>query len=310
MSRPLNIDPELEGMLHVVPALPADDVGAARAAMRALLEQAPAPEVPDGLAVEDIVLDGPDGDPLVLRVYRPGSSGPVAALVHFHGGGFVLGDLDTEHAQNLALAAKLGIAIVSVDYRLAPEHPFPAGMEDCYRGRVWTAEHARDLGVDPARLGVYGQSAGGALAAACAIAARDRSGPPLRCQVLVTPVVDDRCATPSMRSFDATPLWSRPQAEASWRSYLGGETSEVSGYAAPMRATDLADLPPAYLSTAENDPLRDEGIYYALALLQAGVSVELHHYPGTFHGSTMIPADVSRRQTADLHEAIRRGLGA
>jgi acetyl esterase/lipase len=216
-----------------------------------------------------------------------------------------------EHAAAVRMVQVLGIVVVAVEYRLAPENPFPCGLDDCYAAFQWMTKQATDLGVDPDRIGVYGQSAGGGLAAALALLARDRGGPALCFQYLGIPELDDRLDTPSMQQFVDTPVWHRPNAIKSWRYYLGGSAAngEVSPYAAPARATDLRNLPPAYVSTMEFDPLRDEGILYALAMLQAGVQVELHQYPGTFHGSAMVPtAAVSRRGAAEMLEVLRRGL--
>jgi acetyl esterase/lipase len=208
------------------------------------------------------------------------------------------------------VAADLDAVVVSVDYRLAPEHPFPAGIEDCYAALCWTAGQASALGIDPARIALAGQSAGGGLAAGTALMARDRGYPAPCFQLLEIPELDDRLDTPSMLAFQDTPLWNRPNAEWSWRHYLGpGHVGEPSPYAAPARAKDLAGLPPAYVSTMEFDPLRDEGILYALKLMQAGVPVELHSYPGTFHGSGLLPgAAVSKRSAREALDALRRAL--
>jgi acetyl esterase/lipase len=176
---------------------------------------------------------------------------------------------------------------------------------------TWTAAKAAELGIDPERLGVAGESAGGGLSAAIALLARDRGGPALCFQYLGIPELDDRLETPSMRAYVDTPVWNRPNAVYSWTSYLGAEPggADVSPYAAPARATDLSGLPPAFVTTCQFDPLRDEGIQYAQRLLQAGVQTELHHYPGTFHGSSMVAdAAVSRRMFADEVAALRRGL--
>jgi acetyl esterase/lipase len=231
-------------------------------------------------------------------------------LLYIHGGGFVTGDVDTESAGAAGLVAELGILVASVEYRLAPENPYPAGLDDCMAALNWLHSEAGNLGVDPARIGVFGQSAGGGLAAAVALRARDEGGPSLRFQLLGIPELDDRLETPSMRAFTDTPMWSRPNAELSWKYYLGSLTGEVPYHASPARAVDLTGLPTAYVSAMEFDPLRDEAIDYAARLLQAGVSVELHVYPGTFHGSSAIPgATVSRRVHAETMDAVRRGLG-
>jgi acetyl esterase/lipase len=181
--------------------------------------------------------------------------------------------------------------VVSVDYRLAPENPFPAGLEDCYAALSWFSTHAAELGVDPERIAIHGGSAGGGLCAALALLARDRSGPSIAFQYLGIPELDDRLTTSSMTTFVDTPMLNRPTAIHSWDAYLGPgrrSTDNVPPYAAPARATDLTGLPPAYISAMEFDPLRDEDIAYATALLAAGVPVELHLFPGTYHGSSVI----------------------
>jgi acetyl esterase len=194
-----------------------------------------------------------------------------------------------------------------VGYRPAPEHRFPAALDDAYAVLNWTAEHAGKLGIDPARIAVGGHSAGAGLAAAVALRARDQQGPPICFQLLNQPQLDDRQETWSARHFTDTPWMTRDKLAATWRHYLG--SAPASPYAAPARAADLSGLPPAYIATAEFDPLRDEGIGYALRLLQAGVPVELHQWPGTFHGSqAILSAEVSQRQIAELGAALRRAL--
>jgi acetyl esterase len=265
------------------------------------------------LDLEDRTVPGFDGGPdVAVRVYRPTDTrGPVPGILYLHGGGFVTGSIDTEHGMAAELARELGVVVVSVEYRLAPEDPFPAGIEDCYSALVWMHEQAGELGVDLDRLAISGASAGGGLAAGLALLARDREGPKLCFQYLGIPELDDRLETPSMLRFVDTPVWTRPAAERSWQSYLGDAygTGDVSPYASPARATDLAGLPPAYISTMEFDPLRDEGIRYALALLAAGVTVELHSFPGTFHGAAVVAdAAVSRREAAERFTVWRRAL--
>jgi acetyl esterase len=267
----------------------------------------------DDVVSEDRAVPGPKDSPdVAIRIYRPKSESatPRPGLFEIHGGGFVIGDIDMMDAWCQLVAAEVDAIVVSVEYRLAPEHPFPAGLEDCYAALSWTAGNAAELGIDPARLGIAGQSAGGGLAAATALLVRERGGPALCFQVLEIPELDDRLETPSMRAFEDTPLWNRPNAVWSWRHYLGADhDGEVSHYAAPSRAKDLSGLPPAYVSTMEFDPLRDEGILYALGLLQAGVSVELHSFPGTFHGSAMIPtAAVSLQGGKEVIDALKRKL--
>ena len=272
------------------------------------------PQRPD-VVREDREVSGPPNSPdVAIRIYRrkSGESAPRPAVFEIHGGGFLLGSKDMMDPWCDRVAAELDVVVVSTDYRLAPEHPFPAGVEDCYAALCWTAANADPLGIDPDRLAIAGQSAGGGLAAACTLMARDRGGPSLCFQLLEIPELDDRLDTPSMQQFTDTPLWNRPNAVWSWRHYLGPDhQGEVSPYAAPSRATDLSGLPPAYISTMEFDPLRDEGILYALGMMQAGVPVELHNYPGTFHGSAIATtAEVTRRNSQEIMESLKRRLGA
>ncbi|MDQ7810252.1 alpha/beta hydrolase [Amycolatopsis sp. A133] len=310
------IDPELLPWLEMLPAVTLTDhesLLAARASMAQLGELLPAYEPVHPVDVRDTAAPGPSDAPDVpVRVYAPANrTEAVPGLLYIHGGGFVLGNLDMFHTALLHLVDELGIVIVSVDYRLAPEHPFPAPVEDCYAALVWVAAKADELGIDPARLGVAGESAGGGLSAAVALLARDRGGPQLCFQYLGIPELDDRLDTPSMRDYTDTPIWNRPNAVHSWTSYLGAEPggADVSPYAAPARAADLSGLPPAFVTTCQFDPLRDEGIAYAQRLAHAGVAVELRHYPGTFHGSAMVEtAEISRRMFADEVAALRRGL--
>jgi acetyl esterase len=308
------LDPELADVLSALPAGAAAgrsrevDWVAYRRQAKAVQVARPGRQV-GRVDVEERRIPGPlDGPEVPVRIYRPrGAAPPLPVLVYFHGGGFTMGDLDMADRSCEVISAEGHCLVVSVDYRLAPEHPFPAGVEDCYAAVVWTAAHADGLDIDPARVAVGGGSAGGALAAAVALMARDRHGPALCYQLLVYPVIDDRLTTPSS-GFADTPVFTRSAAESMWRAYLGGEGGAgVSPYAAPGRATSLAGLPPAYVLTAELDPLRDEGIDYALRLLHAGVSVELHQYAGAFHGFLSYAADtaVARRALEEQVVALR-----
>jgi acetyl esterase len=291
------------------------DVGAARAQMRALLVPGPAYLPTDPLEITDMTIgDAVTGLRVPIRIYAPANrdNRPLACLVYFHGGGFALGDLEVADRELSYYSDVLGILAISADYRLAPEHPFPAGLDDCYATLCWAVENATDLGIDRRRIAVAGESAGAGLAAAVALLARDRRGPQLCFQLLDLPVLDDRLDTPSMRAFVDTPIWDRRNAELSWQYYLGGVRrggSTVSEYAAPARVHDLAGLPPAFVATAEFDPLRDEGIAYATRLSQAGVRTELHLYPGTFHGASACrDAAVSKRMARDRIDALSRAL--
>jgi acetyl esterase/lipase len=242
-----------------------------------------------------------------VRIYRPRQA--QGAIVWLHGGGFVMGDLETEHPWAVRIANGSGAVLISVGYRLAPEHRFPAALDDACAVLTWTVGHAAELGIDPARIAVGGHAAGAWLAAAVALRARDQQGSPISFQLLNQPELDDRQETWSARNFIDTPFMTRDKVAASWKHYLG--SAPASPYAAPARADDLSGLPPAYIASAEFDPNRDDAIAYAQRLLHAGVSVELHQWAGTFHGSQAVTsAQVSQRQIAELAAALRRGLAA
>jgi acetyl esterase/lipase len=302
-------DPELRPWVAMMPTLDISDISGTRAELRTLVAAAPAYEPARPLDIEDRLIPGSSGAPDVpVRVYTPRQrTAPLPGLLFIHGGGFVVGDIDSEDARAQEIAASADVAVVSVDYRLAPEHPFPAGLDDCFAALVWMEKSSAEIGADPQRIGVGGGSAGGGLAAATALMARDRGGPRLCMQYLGIPELDDRLETHSMTVYTDTPVWNRPNAILSWKYYLAG--AEPTQYAAPARARDLSGLPPTYVDVCEFDSLRDEGIGYAQRLVQAGVPVELHLYPGTFHGSSRVAdAAVSRRMSADSIDGIRRLL--
>jgi len=315
------LDPELAEALTAMPAGldPAASIADMRIlrAMRdtrALLEATGASLPVDArVAVADRMIDGPAGPrALGVRVYTPRDAGtPLPAVVFSHGGAFVLGDTYSDEHRCLTYAAEARCVVVSVAWRHAPEDPYPAGVEDAYRALQWTAEEAGTLGVDPSRLAVAGASSGGAFAAALALMARDRGGPVPALQLLVYPVCDDRLATPSMREFVASPLWTRGSSAQMWRHYLGeGHQGPAPAYAAPARAEDLTGLPPAYVMAAELDPLRDEAIEYAGRLLAAGVPVELHCFAGAFHGFDIVAprSTLGRRALAEQVTALERAF--
>jgi acetyl esterase/lipase len=310
-----NFDSELAGIIPLLPEIQFTDPATARTSRKAMIEAMNRSVDVSGLRIEDKLIAGPEGAPQVpVRIYAPAQrNGNLPALLYMHGGGYIVGSIDTEHTLTVMLTRELGVAVVSVDYRLAPENPYPAAVDDCYAALLWLHAHAGELGVDTARIAVIGQSAGAGLAAAIALMARDRNGPALCFQFLGIPDIDDRLDTPSMRTFTDTPVWHRAHAELSWNFYLGDSykagAADVPVYAAPARATDLRGLPPAYISAMEFDPLRDEGILYAMKLMEAGVPVELHTYPGTFHGSMMVTqAAVTQRQIREMLDVLRRAL--
>ncbi|NYD35098.1 alpha/beta hydrolase [Actinomycetospora corticicola] len=298
-------DPDLAAALPALPDLHIADLAVARARMQEVAARTPPP--PPGAVVEESA-PGPDGPVRVLLARPPvPTTGAAPGVLVLHGGGFVMGSADMSATLAAGLADALGAVVAVPDYRLAPEHPYPAALDDCAAALDWLAARPD---VDPARVALHGMSAGGGLAAALTLRARDEGGPAVCFQVLDAPEVDDRLDTPSMRAFVDTPLWSRPDAERSWQHYLRGlDGGEVPVHAAPARATDLTGLPPAYVVVYENDPLRDEGLAYASGLLAAGVSVELHLFPGTFHRSVILAgAAVSQRQAAETVAALRGGL--
>jgi acetyl esterase/lipase len=296
------MDPELEAFVPFFPKADLTDPVIERKNLAELAASVPAPDI-TGLDIEDRLV--PTDPPVPVRIYRPHQA--QGAIIWLHGGGFVMGDLDTEHPWAARLADGAGAVVISVGYRLAPENRFPAAVDDAYAALTWAAEHAAELGIDPERIAVGGHSAGAGLAAAVALRARDQHGPSICFQLLNQPGLDDRQQTWSARHFTDTPWMNRDKVTAIWRHYLG--CASASPYAAPARATDLSGLPPACVTTAEFCPNRDEGIEYALRLLQAGVSADLHQWAGTFHGSqAILSAEVSQRQLAELGVVLRRAL--
>lgn len=311
-------DSELAPWVAGLPKLRLDHLEAARRTETGLMAQLPRYEPPVPVDVRDAHVPTEPGraSQVPLRIYQPKAGvRRLPGLLYMHPGGFVLGSIEGSEADAIRIAATVGVVVISVGYRLAPEHPYPAALEDSYAALRWVATHADDLNVDGSRVGVAGESAGAGLAAAVALLARDRKGPPLCFQSLVTPALDDRQNTYSARRFTDTPFWHRGAAKASWDHYLGGagarsDDGQVSAYAAPARASDLSGLPPAYVTACEFDPVRDEGLCYAQRLIQSGVATELCHFPGTFHASAaLVPgAQVSRRMLRGQLEALRRGL--
>lgn len=296
------LDSELEPFLGSFPPASLTDPVTARAQLAALAAVAPSPDT-TRMRIQDEVV--PASPPVPVRIYRPSQAH--GAIVWLRGGGFVMGDLETEHPWAARIAEASGATVVSVDYRRAPEERFPAAFDDAYAAFTWTVENALELDIDPSRIALGGHAAGAGLATAVTLRARDERGPTACFQLLSQPEIDDRQQTWSARNFTETPFMTREKVAASWQHYLG--SAPASPYAAPARADDLANLPPAYIASAEFDPNRDEAIEYAQRLLQAGVSVELHQWPGTFHGSqAILSAGVSQRQIAELGSVLRRAL--
>lgn len=278
----------------------------ARQAAQGFLELAgPGEEVGD---VTDRSIPGPGGD-ISLRLYTPADppEGPLPCVVYYHGGGWVIGDLDTLDTTLRALANEAKVKIASVGYRLSPEHKFPAPLDDCYAALVWVAEHGSEVGVDPGRLAVAGDSAGANLATAVAMRARDESGPALRQQVLVYPVTNHSFDTPSYQENGEGYLLTKDMMVWFWDHYLGDDADGQDPLASPLLAEDLSGLPPALVITAEYDPLRDEGEAYAARLADAGVPVDHSRYEGQIHAFWQMPAvfPTAHRAIAEVAGALR-----
>jgi acetyl esterase/lipase len=266
--------------------------------------------------VSSRLVPGPAGAPEVrLLICRPAdAAAPVAAVYYIHGGGMVLGDNRVGLPEMLDLAGQFRLAVVSVEYRLAPETPHPGPVEDCYTGLAWCASHAAELGIDPGRVIVAGASAGGGLAAAVALMARDRGGPALAGQLLICPMLDDRNDTPSSWQMAGLGIWDHATNEVGWTALLGSARGGpgVSPYAAPARAADLSGLAPAFIDVGSAETFRDEDVAYATRIWQAGGEAELHVWPGGFHGfATIVPtATLSRAAVAARAGWLRRLLGS
>jgi len=314
VSRRHLIDPEcrgpLDALLEAVPggfnAIP--DIVARRAAMDWLLGAIERPENPNVIK-EDRSVPGPDGEPdITVRIYRPvGASTTLPGIYYIHGGGMIMGSISND-ATAILLCDQVGAVVVSVEYRLAPENPHPAPVEDCYAGLVWMEKNAAELGVVPDRLAVYGGSAGGGLTIAAAMLARDRGGPALRFMMPIYPMIDDRHETPSSQEITDIGIWDRAGNIEAWAWYLGGKPADQ--YAAPARAQDVSGLPSAFIDVGTLDLFRDEDIAFAQRLMQAGVPCELHVYPGSYHAAEVFApgSALSQRIWATRIDALRRAL--
>ena len=303
--------PELLPMLSMMPRedFRHEDLVRLRAGMGAVFAR---PAIPDGITVTARMIPGPDHAPEVrVRLYEPvdRAERPRPGILYIHGGGYILGTPEMTDGSCIQMALELGAVVVSVEYRLAPEHPYPAPLEDCFAALVWFSENAAVFGVEESRIAVVGGSAGGGLTAALSLLARDRKGPAIAFQAPLYPMIDDRNITPSSREFTDARVWSRDKNLAAWEMYLGPlYGGAVPGYAAPARATDLAGLPPTYTVVGALDLFRDETIDYVARLMQAGVPAELHIFPGCFHGFDMFPCEVGRRATEELLGVLKRAL--
>ena len=312
------LDPELaaplETFLHLTGGgLNLHDIPATRRTMEEMAEAQMAKVPPiTGITITDRQVPGPDGE-VFVRVYQPTERpDTLPALLWIHGGGYVLGSVERDDLLASHLAKVAQCVVVSVEYRLAPEHPFPAPVEDCYAALKWLATHTDELGVEPSRIAIGGASAGGGLAAGLALLTRDRAEVELAFQLLIYPMIDDRNVAPASDTLPDTFVWTRENNLMGWRAYLGREPggADVSPYAAAARADDLTGLAPAYIPVGDLDLFLDENIEYAQRLLAAGVPTELHVYPGGYHGfNGFAPgADIAQRFNNERDEALRRIL--
>lgn len=301
----------LEQLLEALPGgfNAVTDIVQRRATMTAMLA---AMEIPanENVIQEDRTIPGPEGEPdISVRITRPKSAdGALPGVYFIHGGGMVLGDVEGENVGATTISEQVNAVVVSVEYRLAPENPYPAPVEDCYAGLVWMTQHAAELGIDPARIALYGGSAGGGLVLATALLARDRKGPKVAFQMPIYPMIDDRNETASSHEISDVGIWDRSANIEAWEWYLGGKDADE--YAAPARAQELSGLPPTFIDVGTVDLFRDEDIAFANRLMQAGVPTELHINPGSYHAAEIFAPDarLSQRIWAMRLDALRRAL--
>ena len=305
------IDPEAQALLDMmaatgVPALNTLSIEDARRMVDMMPELSGL--IPEPVAkVDDRYIPGLAGE-IPVRVYSPQGREPFPVLVFFHGGGFALGNIEGCDELCRALTNAAGCIVVSVDYRLAPEHKFPAAADDCYAATRWVAENSEAIGGDPTRIAVGGDSAGGNLAAAVTLMARDRGTPPLVYQLLVYPATNFAFDTPSYRENAEGYFLTKDDCVWFWLLYLRSEADGDNPYASPLRAEDLRELPPALVITAEFDPLRDEGEAYAARLREANVTTTCTRYNGMIHGFLSMPFDQGKKARREIAASLRSSL--
>jgi len=314
------VDPELLAPLELIEAaiggeLDLNDIPAARKMSKNFSDMAKAQApIIMGVSTEECKVPGPEGAPdVTVLISRPeGRSEALPALLWIHGGGYVLGSAEQDELLVKNLAKTLECVVAAVDYRLAPEHPFPAPVEDCYAALKWLSTQSDELNINKSRIAIGGASAGGGLTAGLALLARDRGEVKAVFQLLIYPMINDRNIIPPDEKTPDTFVWSRGNNLTGWRSYLGCEPGgeNVSPYAAAFRATDLSGLPPALVSVGELDLFLNENIAYARRLIEAGVPTELHVYPGAYHGFNSFAPDaqVSKRFNEEFSMVLKRAL--
>lgn len=309
----MTIDPELLPFLGGPATSDLNDIAGSRATAKEVTDQVVASrrDVHD-VRWRDTQTSDDAGRSVTVRIYsRHDIPVPAGALLFVHGGAFVFGDLELEHDRCVFYAQHTPAIIVALEYRLAPEHPYPAAHDDVWSTLQWLTHHAEEIGIDPARICIGGASAGGALAQGVALRARDEHGPQIAAVMLMYPALDDRGTGASMADFEVFDPWDASRSRMMWPLYLGGE-GDAPAYAAPARAVDLSRLPQTFVMSCEADPLRDEDLDFARRLIAAGVSVELHHYRGTYHAFDVIgpEAAVSRRALAEQASFLLSSIGA
>ncbi len=308
------VDPQVQLLLDMMAAgggapISSETLAATRDGFGMLVAMTAGPG-PDSVAVTERSIDGPHGS-IPLRIYTPSANVPAGAVLFIHGGGWTIGSAEAYDPIAKIVAEGTGAVVVSVDYRLAPEHAFPVPYDECWAALQWLAEHGVELGVDPARIAVMGDSAGGNLSAVLALRARDEGGPTLATQILVYPVTDSDLDRGSYVENGTGYFLERSTMQFFWDCYTAAGADPTDPRLSPLRAESLADLPSALVVTAEFDPLRDEGEAYAAALAAAGVEVEQQRYDGMIHGFAMMPMAVAAGADAlaQATRVIRRSFG-
>jgi acetyl esterase/lipase len=303
------VAPELKEILTVFPPLNLPEgLEAARQAPAIPIEKL------ESVNISTRTIPGGDSQEMKIKIYEPVSrnAGKLPALLFIHGGGYVLGDVDGSDGDCQLFAEEAQCVVVSVEYRLAPEHPYPAPLEDCYAALVWMTNAAEELKIDVSRVAIAGQSAGGGLTAALSLLARDRKGPAISFQMPLYPMIDDRNVTPSSYEItDERAIWNRGNNLAGWRMYLGEHANgEISPYAAPAHAKNLSNLPPTFTCVGQLDPFRDETIEYVAKLAQAGVAVEFHLYPGAYHGFELLnpTSEIGKQARSEYVQALKKAF--
>ena len=305
------LDPQAQALLEQMKAMGftyTSDLTVTRAREMVQAMQAVRPDGESVAHVEDRLIPGPAGE-VPIRIYYPEGKGPFPVLIFFHTGGWQVGNLDTQDPLCRQITNWAGCSVVAVDYRLAPEHPFPAAVEDCYEATRWVATHAAEFQGDPSRIAVGGDSSGGNLAAVIALMARDRGNPKLAFQLMMFPATDFRLSTPSMEELGEGYNVTKPQMIWIRNNYLPNQADWTNPFASPLLAPDLSGLPPALIIYAEYDPLRDDAEAYATRLKEAGVSVRASRYDGMIYDFPDLFEEPGNRALDEIASALRAAFG-